>query len=186
MRVQVVYGSKRGGTAGLAEMIGDALVARGLTVDVRPARRSGSPSGYDAVILAGALYASRWHRDARRFARRHAKVLRGLPVWLVASGPLDDTARAGTVSPVRHVAKLMESLGARGQVTFGGRLEPDATGFPASAMAKKVSGDWRDPEQIREFAAVVSRSVEDPFDEMSTAVGTFGPLSADQSRPICQ
>jgi len=32
MHVLVVYGSKRGGTAGLAEMIGDALVADGLTV----------------------------------------------------------------------------------------------------------------------------------------------------------
>jgi hypothetical protein len=29
MRALVVYGSKRGGTAGLAEMIGDALIADG-------------------------------------------------------------------------------------------------------------------------------------------------------------
>ena len=35
MRVLIVYGSKRGGTAGLAEMIGDALIADGLTADVR-------------------------------------------------------------------------------------------------------------------------------------------------------
>ena len=113
----------------------------------------------DAVIVAGALYALRWHRDARRFVRRNAKVLRRLPVWLVASGPLDATARAGKLPPVRQVAKLMESIGAKGQVTFGGRLEPDAKGFPASAMAKKVSGDWRDPEQVREFASRVARSL---------------------------
>ena len=130
MRVLVVYGSKRGGTAGLAEMIGDALVADGLTVDVRPAPMPGSPSGYDAVIVAGALYASRWHRDARRFVRRNAQVLRGLQVWFVASGPLDNTARSGQLSPVRQVAKLVESIGARGQETFGGRLEPDAQGLP--------------------------------------------------------
>ena len=132
MRVLVVYGSKRGGTAGLAEMIGDALVADGLTVDVRPAQQAGSPTGYDGVIVAGALYAFRWHRDARRFVRRNAAVLHGLPVWLVASGPLDATARAGELRPVRHVANLVERIGARGQVTFGGRLEPDAKGFPAS------------------------------------------------------
>jgi menaquinone-dependent protoporphyrinogen oxidase len=159
MRVLVVYGSKRGGTAGLAEMLGDALVAEGLTVDVRPARMPGSPTGYDAVIVAGALYAFRWHRDARRFVRRNAQTLRGLPVWLVASGPLDATARAGKLPPVRHVAKLVEKIGARGEVTFGGRLEPDAKGFAASAMAKKLSGDWRDTEQVREFASLVARSV---------------------------
>jgi menaquinone-dependent protoporphyrinogen oxidase len=158
MKVLVVHGSKRGGTAGLAAMIGDALVEHGLSADVRSARTPGSPVGYDAVIVAGALYAFRWHRDARRFVRRHTEVLRGLPVWLVASGPLDDSARAGTLPPVRHVAKLMDRIGARGQVTFGGRLEPDAAGFPASAMAKKNSGDWRDLEQVREFAAVVARS----------------------------
>lgn len=159
MRLLVVYGSKLGGTAGLAEMIGDALVADGLTVDVRSARKPGSPTAYDAVIVAGALYATRWHRDARRFVRRNAAVLRGLPVWLVASGPLDATARAGELPPVRQVAKLVERIGARGQVTFGGRLEPDARGFPASAMAKKRSGDWRDPEQVREFASLVARSL---------------------------
>jgi menaquinone-dependent protoporphyrinogen oxidase len=159
MRVLVVYGSKRGGTAGLAEMIGDALVADGLAVDVRPARMPGSPAGYDAVIVAGALYAFRWHRDARKFVRRNAEVLRGRPVWLVASGPLDATARAGTLPPVRQVAKLVGKIGAMGQVTFGGRLEPDAKGFAASAMAKKVSGDWRDPEQVGEFASVVARAL---------------------------
>ena len=159
MRVLVVHGSKRGGTVGLAEMIGDALVADGFAVDLRPARMPGSPAGYDAVIVAGALYAFHWHRDARKFVRRNAEVLRGLPVWLVASGPLDASARAGVLRPVRQVAKLMESIGAKGQVTFGGRLEPDAKGFPASAMAKKVSGDWRDPDQVREFASRVARSL---------------------------
>ena len=67
--------------------------------------------------------------------------------------------RAGELPPVRQVAKLMESIGAKGQVTFGGRLEPDARGFPASAMAKRVSGDWRDPEHVREFASRVARSL---------------------------
>jgi menaquinone-dependent protoporphyrinogen oxidase len=46
----------------------------------------------------------------------------------------------------------MERIGARGHVTFGGRLSPDAKGFPASAMAKKNAGDWRDPKQVRAWA----------------------------------
>jgi len=162
MRVLVAYGSKRGGTAGLAQMIGDALIEDGLTVEVSPARKAGAPTGYDAVIVAGGLYANRWHRDARRYVRRNANVLRGRPVWLIASGPLDDAARTGELPPVRHVANLMARVGARGQVTFGGRLEPDAKGFPATAMAKKSAGDWRDPEQVREFAATVAGALSVP------------------------
>src|SRR6266511_1142169 len=37
MRVLVAYGTKMGGTAGIAEMLGDALSTAGLQVDVRPA-----------------------------------------------------------------------------------------------------------------------------------------------------
>lgn len=104
MRILIAYGSKRGGTAGLAEMIGDELTAAGLHTVVRPARDVGRLDDFDAVVIAGALYANRWHGDARRFARRHAKALRERPVWLVGSGPLDDSAVGGDIPPVKHTA----------------------------------------------------------------------------------
>jgi menaquinone-dependent protoporphyrinogen oxidase len=40
-------------------------------------------------------------------------------------------------------------------VTFGGRLLPDASGFPASAMAKKNSGDWRDARHVGRWVSAV-------------------------------
>jgi menaquinone-dependent protoporphyrinogen oxidase len=89
-RVLVAYGSKLGGTAGLAETVGDGLRRRGLTAEVRPAATVDSLEGYDAVIVGGALYAGRWHRDARRFVKRHARELRARPVWMFSSGPLGD------------------------------------------------------------------------------------------------
>lgn len=156
MRALIVYGSKRGGTEGLAQMIGDALTSHGVEVDVRAAAGAGAPDAYDAVIVAGALYANRWHRDARRFVRRQARALRALPVWLVSSGPLDDTARTGDLLPIPQVARLGRRIGTRGQMTFGGRLTADATGFPARAMAKTRAGDWRDIEQVRHFATAVA------------------------------
>jgi menaquinone-dependent protoporphyrinogen oxidase len=54
------------------------------------------------------------------------------------------------------VQALMERTGARGHVTFGGRLAPDAKGFPASAMAKKQSGDWRNADQVRQGTQIVA------------------------------
>ncbi|WP_218014402.1 flavodoxin domain-containing protein [Mycolicibacterium palauense] len=149
MRVLIAYGSKRGATAGLAVMIGDAFADAGAEVDVVRAGDVHDLSGFDAVVVAGALYANRWHRHARRFVRRHAAELRGKPVWLVSSGPLDDSAAQGEIAPVRQVAKLAARIGARGHKTFGGALDADVRGFPASALAKTHAGDWRDPVAVR-------------------------------------
>ncbi len=162
MRVLVSFGSKRGGTAGLAAMIGDALIEAGCQAVVTPAKDVGEVGGVDAVIVAGALYANRWHRHARRFVRRNASALRELPVWLVSSGPLDSSAEERDIPPTAQVAKLARRVGARGHVTFGGRLAPDAKGFPASAMAKKRSGDWRSPAHVRRWVTSVVAELHQP------------------------
>lgn len=155
MRVLVAFGSKRGGTAGLAAMIGDALNDAGCYAVVSRAGDVHDLAGVDAVVVAGALYANRWHRDARRFVRRNDAALRNMPVWLVSSGPLDDSAAQHEIPPTSQVRKLATRVGARDHVTFGGYLAPDARGFPASAMAKSKAGDWRDPAHIRRWVATV-------------------------------
>jgi menaquinone-dependent protoporphyrinogen oxidase len=165
MSALVVYGSKRGGTQGLAEMVGRTLDDLGHPAEVRPARdvRRGIGDA-DLVIVGGALYAFRWHRDAAHFVRRYTKELRSVPVWLFSSGPLDDSAKNGTIAPVRGVAKLMQRIGARGHATFGGRLTPDAKGFPASAMAKTKAGDWRDEAEVRRWVESILAGPSTPDD----------------------
>lgn len=157
--VLVAYGSKRGGTAEIAEWIGTALREAGVGVEVSPAHVVRSLAGYDAVILGGSLYAGRWHRDARRFARRFARELRDRPVWLFCSGPLDRSAEQAVppaIPGVGAVAKIAGRLDARGHALFGGRLAPDARGFPASSMAKKLAGDYRNPDQVRTWAVGIA------------------------------
>lgn len=149
MRVLVTWGSKRGGTEGIAQAIGAALRDAGIDADLHPASTVSRLAGVDAVIVGGALYANRWHRDARRFVTRHLAELQRVPVWMFSSGPLDSSAQRAEIAPVSQVSVLMERAGALGHATFGGRLAPDATGFPARAMARTQSGDWRDPAQIR-------------------------------------
>ncbi len=155
MTILVAYGTSRQGTAGLAEMIAEAFVRLGRGAVAVPARAAGDPTGYEAVVVAGSLSAGRWHRDARRWVRSHAAALRATPTWLVTSGPLDDSARGGAIPPVPHVAAAMDLVRARGHMTFGGCLAPDARGFPAAAMARTRAGDWRDPDHVREWVASV-------------------------------
>ncbi len=161
MRVLVTCGSKRGGTAELAQMLADDLREEGLTVDVFRPDQIRHLEHFDVVVVGGAVYAGRWHKSSRRFVRRHARELRQRPTYFFSSGPLDDSATQREIPPVRGVRALMERVGARGHITFGGRLTPDATGFPARAMAKEHSGDWRDPSQVRSWAKTIAAQLNE-------------------------
>lgn len=141
MHVLVGYASKAGGTAGLAEWIGEALEHSGASVDVVPTNEVIDVEPYDAVIIGAALYVFRWHADARRFVKQHTKALRLVPVWLFSSGPLDGSATEKDIPPVRSVRKAMDRIGARGHMTFGGRL------LPGGKSALPV-GDWRDRSHV--------------------------------------
>lgn len=151
MRVLVAYATKEGGTRGLAEMLGIALQDEGFEVEVADAPSVGSVEGYDAVIVGGALYTLRWHKDARQFVKRHRRSLTGLPVWLFSSGPLDDRALRDEIPPVRWVQKAMLDLGARGHLTFGGRNLKKQGSLPI--------GDWRDPDQVTDWGKRIAEEL---------------------------
>jgi menaquinone-dependent protoporphyrinogen oxidase len=163
MSILVTYGSKRGGTQGLAEMIGDELRKSGFAVDVKPAREVGRRLvGYDAVVVGGAVYMGRWHRDARRFVWTHRHQLSERPTFFFSSGPLGDRMLESDIRPRRGVQRLMALVGATQHVTFGGQLREDAHGFIAAAMAKKHSGDFRDEANVRTWARHVADELQHP------------------------
>jgi menaquinone-dependent protoporphyrinogen oxidase len=158
-KILVTWGSKMGGTAGIARILGDALESDGTDVTLLPVTAVMDIDGFDAVIIGGAIYANRWHPEARRFVQRNLTELRRRPVWMFSSGPLDESSDRGDLPPIRQVAVLMERVGALGHATFGGRLEPNPQGFTAAAMARKHSGDWRNPECIRRWGAELLRAL---------------------------
>jgi menaquinone-dependent protoporphyrinogen oxidase len=159
MRVLVTWASKRGGTEGIARAVSEVLQANGFEVVAASVEDVGSIAGFDAVIVGGALYANRWPAAGRRFVSRHVRELRNVPVWFFSSGPLHNSADVTNIPPTPQVIVLAERVGAKGHVTFGGRLEPDAKGFPASAMAKNHAGDWRNLGRIRDWASEVAKEL---------------------------
>lgn len=161
-QVLVAYGSRRGGTAEIAVWIGAELRKAGLHADVRAAGAVRDLGAYHAVVLGGALYGGRWHRDARRFARRHARALRDRPVWLFSSGPLDRSAETAEIPPVPGVRRIAGRIGAREHMTFGGRLIEDAPGLIASRMSRRLAGDHRDRGQVREWARGIAARLRRP------------------------
>jgi len=158
-KVLVTFGSLRGGTEGLAVEVARTLRQAGLAVDCKPVTEVDDLHTYQAVVIGGALYANRWVRAARRFVIRHERELRGLPVWMFSSGPLDDSASYKGVPTPPSVDALATRIGAAGHIPFGGRLAPNAEGFIAHAMAKQHAGDWRDWSQVRDWAAHVGAAI---------------------------
>lgn len=177
-QVLVAYGSRRGGTAEIAVWIGAELRKAGLRADVRPARAVRDLAAYHAVVLGGALYGGRWHRDARRFARLHGGALRERPVWLFSSGPLDRSAETAEIPPVRGVRRIAGRIAAQGHATFGGRLIEDARGFIAARMAVRLAGDYRDRRQVQEWARGVAAELRRPVHPVPTP-----PAPGDRAAP---
>ena len=160
--VLVAYGTTNGSTAQIAEAIADVLRKDGLAADALPARTVASVSSYDAVVVGGGLYAGRWHKDARRFVRRHGRALAERPLWLFSSGPLDPSASERDIPPVPGVKKAMVRLDAREHITFGGCLEDGTKGWVAGMILRSgKGGDFRDFTAIEEWARRVAAELTD-------------------------
>lgn len=157
--VLVAYATKYGSTREIAEVIGEVLTAEGLAVEVHPARDVRDLAPYGAVVLGSALYSAHWQRDANRFVRLHAAALRGCPVWVFSSGPLDQSANVADIPMTEHVRPELEPIDPRGHRTFGGRLLPGTPGLDDAVLATHRTGDFRDFRAIRAWAAEIAAAL---------------------------
>ena len=163
-RVLVAYGSKHGSTAEIAERIGDALRAGGHQVEVESAGAVGEIEPYDAVVLGSAVYGGRWRRDARGLLRRLRAGSGERALWLFSSGPTgdDEPDPSNRWHLPTKVRKAGESLGARDQVVFGGRVPPEPGNFMERSILRDTpeeKRDRRDFEAIAAWAGGISREL---------------------------
>ena len=84
--ILVAYATRYGSTREVADAIAETLRGHGFDVDCKPARDVGRLAGYDGVVLGGALYVFKWHKDARRFLSRHRDALADLPCRALRHG----------------------------------------------------------------------------------------------------
>jgi menaquinone-dependent protoporphyrinogen oxidase len=121
--VLVAYATKHGSTAEVARFIADRLGERGPAVDTVPARDvRGAVDGYDLVVLGGALYSGRWHREAHRFLKRHRADLDGLRIAVFGMGPRNPTpeAFAGSRAQLARALARRDWLRPMATAVFGG------------------------------------------------------------------
>ena len=66
-RVLIVHASRHGGTAGIADRIGDVLRSEGNEVVVADAARRPDPAGFDAYVVGSGVYMGSWLKEGTEF-----------------------------------------------------------------------------------------------------------------------
>jgi menaquinone-dependent protoporphyrinogen oxidase len=158
-KVLVAYATKRGSTREVAEAVAATLSGQGLDVDVEPASSVASIASYDAVVLGGALYTGRWHRDARAFLERHRVALATREVAVFGMGPqtLDEQDVAGSRAQLDRALARMPEVVPVAVAIFGGVVDPDRLRFPFNRMPASDARDW---DAIEAWAKEVAAAFE--------------------------
>jgi menaquinone-dependent protoporphyrinogen oxidase len=185
--VQVVYASRHGGSAGIAERIGDVLRATGIDAVVANAINEPDPAGFDAYVIGSGVYIGQWLKEGLEYLNRCQATIAAKPVWLFSSGPLPHSSKTNKEEdPItqalgpedgpgsggrKKVAALEAIIHPRDHRVFPGAFDPND---PPKSMgerlvrmmpaAKKVlpSGDYRDWDAIDAWAREIAAALAAP------------------------
>jgi len=188
-RALIVHASRHGGTAGIAERIGEVLRSEGLDTTVVPAARMPDPSGFDACLVGAGVYMGSWVKDGVDYLERYALSLAGRPVWLFSSGPLRGSTKetdGAQLDPIenalgpsegpgsggrRKVEILAATIKVRGHGVFYGAHDPSD---PPKTIAERFvrlmpgskgilpAGDFRDWPAVEAWARGIATALREP------------------------
>jgi menaquinone-dependent protoporphyrinogen oxidase len=156
--ILVAYATKRESTHEVADAVAARLRELGHEVDVRPAAEVGTLAPYGAVVVGGALYAGRWHRDARRFLARHRDELGRVAIAVFAMGPLKLEPKdvEGSRRQLDHALAREHDLEPVSVAIFGGVIDPAKLRFPLNRIEAADARDW---DGIRSWADEIAGQV---------------------------
>jgi menaquinone-dependent protoporphyrinogen oxidase len=182
--MQVVYASRHGGTAGIANRIADVLRTEGAEVVVADAADRPDPTGYDGYVVGSGVYMGSWLKEGIEYLERSQPFLAARPVWLFSSGPLPGSSRevessdplevalGPTEGPGsgghKRIAALSDAFHPRDHRVFQGAFDPDD---PPRTVAERVLrllpvskrilpvGDFREWDAIEAWARKIAAEV---------------------------
>ncbi|HET9498255.1 MAG TPA: flavodoxin domain-containing protein [Candidatus Limnocylindria bacterium] len=185
--VQVIYASRHGGTAGIANRIAEVLQAEGVQVTVADAINKPDPGGFDAFVIGSGVYIGSWLKEATEFLERNQTILATRPVWLFSSGPLPGSSEMTEADDPIAVAlgpeegpgsggrKRIETLSAaihpRDHRVFLGAFDPND---PPKSMPERLvrmmpvakqalpAGDFREWDVIEAWARQIAAELVAP------------------------
>jgi menaquinone-dependent protoporphyrinogen oxidase len=165
-KILVVYASRAGSTAGVAEAVGKTLAESGVQVDVLPMKDVTDLAPYRAVVAGSAIQGNQWLPEAMQFMQAHRSILARMPfaefsvcmTLAMKNGQNYRQAVADWVKPVRDLVKpVSEGL-------FAGVLDLSKVPSFSDRLKFRISiitgvwteGDHRDWNAIRLWAESLS------------------------------
>jgi menaquinone-dependent protoporphyrinogen oxidase len=160
-KILVVYGSKRGSTAEIAEKIGVIIRQKGLQVDVLDAGTVSDLTLYSIVIIGSSVYIGCWNKKVVHFLKKNIESLEKLPVWIFICGP------TGPGNPIerldgwfcpKSLQPIIERIHPLGKTCFGGKLVLKTLNPFEKWIINNVNapeGDFRDWQAVDTWAAAI-------------------------------
>jgi menaquinone-dependent protoporphyrinogen oxidase len=155
--ILVAYATKHGSTGEVAQEIAATLRRADFPVDLRKAAEVDDIGAYSGVVLGGALYMGRWHRDAVDFLDRFATELDDKVLAVFAMGPRELTHSEVSGSRVQLGRALARSAAPEPDsvAIFGGVIDPAKHHFPFNRLPASDARDWVQIEDwTREIGAL--------------------------------
>ena len=165
-RVLVVYATKYGATAGIAEKIGQVILQAGLETDVLPTDSVNDLAPYKAIVLGSAVYVGQWRKEAVAFLENNEKTMAKLPVWFFSSGPTGEGDPVQLMQGWRFPEALQpiaDRVQPRDTAFFHGALDMTKLSLAEKLLIKGIKapvGDFRDWDAIASWAAAIANALK--------------------------
>lgn len=160
-KVLVVYGTKSGCTAGIAERIADKLAAQGVTAELVAAEEAPSAEGFDAVIVGSGVRGGTWHAAASSWVTANAAALKSMPTAFYTCGLMITEGEEKRAEVAGYTNAVVEASGVEPVDVglFAGWNEPKAFSFLERGimkMMKAPQGDFRDWDAIEAWTVATA------------------------------
>lgn len=159
-KILIVYGTKEGQTAKIAECMGEVTRQNGFQADIRDTRqiRDDFPvEGYAGILVGASIHMGRWSSTARRFVRRYRSRLDTVPSAFFSVSLTDASATPQERSAFsRYVESFFNESGWEPEIVgrFAGALAYTRYGFCTRFLMKHIaqsSGKSTDTSRDHEY-----------------------------------
>lgn len=170
MKLLIVYASKYGSTAEIADVIGKELRKRSHQVTVTVVDKvdeADSPENFDGFVIGSAVYAGSWLKKAATFLQHNKDLLASRPVWFFTSGPTgqgDPNEIMGGWDFPENLESIRAQIQPKDVILFHGNIDPDKLNFAERMIIKSVKatvGDYRDWLVIRSWAGKIDLDLKE-------------------------
>ncbi|MFQ3547423.1 MAG: flavodoxin domain-containing protein [Termitinemataceae bacterium] len=145
MKVLVIYGTRSGSTAEIAEAIGATIRTCEHNADIHNVRSKPIVLGYDAVILASPVRMGTWLPEMLTFIRDNQAQLAILPVYVVSIHLLNtDDNDTHTANRQQYIAPVLSLLPHATPVFFKGAINFSRLSWIERCISKLAGANEQD------------------------------------------